>query len=60
MGIPVSEIGYTIATTRKETTKVHKNRWWQWGKKERKKKKFGKQTGRKKRVASNVPIVAMN
>ena len=22
---------YTIATTRRETTKVHKNMWWHWG-----------------------------
>ena len=27
MGVPTSEVGYTIATTRKETTKVHKNMW---------------------------------
>ena len=25
-----SEVGYTIATTRRETTKVHKNMWWHW------------------------------
>jgi hypothetical protein len=31
MGVPTSEVGYTIATTRRETTKVHKNMWWQWG-----------------------------
>ena len=31
MGAPTSEVGYTIATTRKETTKVHKNMWWHWG-----------------------------
>ena len=36
MGVPTSEVGYTIATTRRETTKVHKNLWWQW----RKKKQF--------------------
>ena len=30
MGVPTSEVGYTIATTRRETTKVHKNRWWHW------------------------------
>jgi len=28
MGVPTSEVGYTIATTRRETTKVHKNMWW--------------------------------
>jgi len=33
MGVPASEVGYTIATTRRETTKVHKNMWWHWGKK---------------------------
>ena len=31
MGVPTSEVGYTIATTRRETTKVHKNMWWHWG-----------------------------
>ena len=33
MGVPTSEVGYTIATTRRETTKVHKNTWWHWKKK---------------------------
>jgi len=32
MGVPTSEVGYTIATTRRETTKVRKNMWWHWGK----------------------------
>jgi len=31
MGVPTSEVGYTIATTRRETTKVYKSMWWQWG-----------------------------
>jgi len=31
MGVPTSEVGYTIATARRETTKVHKNMWWNWG-----------------------------
>ena len=31
MGVPTSEVGYTTATTRRETTKVHKNMWWHWG-----------------------------
>ena len=31
MGVPTSEVGYTIVTTRRETTKVHKNMWWLWG-----------------------------
>jgi len=31
MGVPTSEVGCTIATTRRETTKVHKNMWWHWG-----------------------------
>jgi hypothetical protein len=30
MGIPTSEVGYTIATTRRENHEVHKNRWWHW------------------------------
>ena len=33
MGVPASEVGYTIATTRSETTKVHKKMWWHWEKK---------------------------
>ena len=33
MGVPNSEADYTIATTRRETTKVHKNMWWHWEKK---------------------------
>jgi len=33
MGVPTSEVGYTIATTWRETTKVHKNMWWHWTKK---------------------------
>jgi hypothetical protein len=33
MGVPTSEVGYSLATTRRETTKVHKNMWWHWGKK---------------------------
>ena len=31
MGVPTSEVDYTIATTRRATTKVHKNMWWHWG-----------------------------
>ena len=31
MGVPASEVGYTIATTRRETTNVHKNMWRHWG-----------------------------
>ena len=30
MGVPTSEVGYTIATTRRQNTKVHKNMWWHW------------------------------
>ena len=37
MGVPTSEVGYTIATSRRETTKVHKNMWWHWGVGEEKK-----------------------
>jgi len=33
MGVPTSEVGYTIATIRRETTKVHKNTWCHWRKK---------------------------
>ena len=38
MGVLTSEVGYTIATTRRETTKVHKNMWWHWEKEKRRKK----------------------
>jgi len=31
MGVPKSEVGYTIATTSREATKVHKSIWWHWG-----------------------------
>jgi hypothetical protein len=31
MGVPASQVGYTIATTGRENTKVHKNMWWHWG-----------------------------
>jgi len=27
MGVPASEVGYIIATTRRENHEVHKNRW---------------------------------
>jgi hypothetical protein len=33
MGVPTSDVGYIIATTRRKTTKVHKNVWWHWEKK---------------------------
>ena len=40
MGVPTLEVGYTIATTRRETMKVHKNMWRHWeaggGKKKKK------------------------
>jgi len=36
MGVPTSEVGYTIATTRGQTTKVHKNVWWHWREREKK------------------------
>ena len=36
MGVPTSEVGYTIATTRRETTEVHKNMWWHWEKEKKK------------------------
>ena len=38
MDVPTSEVGYTIATTRRETTEVHKNVWWHWEKEKEKKK----------------------
>ena len=30
MGVPTSEVGYTIATNRREDHKFHTNRWWHW------------------------------
>jgi hypothetical protein len=30
MGIPTSEVGYTSATARRETTKSMTDMWWQW------------------------------
>jgi hypothetical protein len=35
MGVPTSEVGYNIATTRRESHEVHKNRWWQWREREK-------------------------
>jgi hypothetical protein len=35
MGVPSSEVGYSSATTRRETTKSIRNMWWYW-----KEKKF--------------------
>jgi hypothetical protein len=32
MGIPNSEVGYTSATTMRETTKSMKDMWWHWRK----------------------------
>jgi hypothetical protein len=33
MGVPTSEVGYTSATTRRETTKSIRDMWWHWRKK---------------------------
>jgi hypothetical protein len=33
MGVPTSEVGYTSATTRRETTKSMTGMWWYWIKK---------------------------
>jgi hypothetical protein len=30
MGIPPSKLGYTSATTRRETTKSMTDMWWHW------------------------------
>jgi low temperature requirement protein LtrA len=30
MGIPTSEVGYTSATTGRETTKFMTDMWWHW------------------------------
>jgi hypothetical protein len=30
MGVPSSEVGYTSATTRRETTKSIRDMWWHW------------------------------
>jgi len=39
MGFPTSEVGYTIATTRRENHEVHKNRW-RHGRKKKKRFSF--------------------
>jgi hypothetical protein len=36
MGVPTSEVGYTSATTRRETTKYIRDMWWHWIKKKKK------------------------
>jgi hypothetical protein len=30
MGVPTSEVGYTSATTRRETMKSKMDMWWHW------------------------------
>jgi hypothetical protein len=30
MGVPTSEVGYTSATTGRETTKSIRDMWWHW------------------------------
>jgi hypothetical protein len=30
MGVPASEVGYTSATTRRETMKSMMDMWWRW------------------------------
>jgi len=48
MGVPDSEVGYTIATTRREDHEVH-NRWWHWrGEKKKKKSLFCSVTARER------------
>jgi hypothetical protein len=36
MGVPASEVGYTLATTRRETMKSMTDMWWHWKKKNKK------------------------
>jgi hypothetical protein len=33
MGVPIIEVGYTSATTKRETTKFMTDMWWHWIKK---------------------------
>jgi hypothetical protein len=33
MGVPASEVGYTLAMPRREDHEVHKDMWWHWTKK---------------------------
>jgi len=33
MGVPTSEVGYTLAMPRREDHEVHKDMWWHWTKK---------------------------
>jgi hypothetical protein len=39
MGVPISEVGFTAAMSRREDDEVHKDMWWHWGEKERKKER---------------------
>jgi hypothetical protein len=34
MGVPTSKVGYTSATTRRETTKSMRDMWWHWRERE--------------------------
>jgi hypothetical protein len=36
MGVPTSEVGYTSATTGRETTKSMTDMWWYWKKRKKK------------------------
>jgi hypothetical protein len=40
MGVPTSEVGYTSATTGRETTKSIRDMWWNWIKIIKRKRKF--------------------
>jgi len=39
MGVPTSEVSYTPAMPRREDHEVHKDMWWYWEGKKRKKEK---------------------
>jgi hypothetical protein len=52
MGFPTSEVCYTSATTRRETTKSKMDRWWHWRK--RKRKKIRKCPNRPEHILVNI------
>jgi hypothetical protein len=42
MGVPTSEVGYTSATTGRESMKSIRDMWWRWIKKKKSKNAMGR------------------
>ena len=57
MCVLTSEVGYTIATTRRETTKVYKNMWWHWEEKKSNKQGLGRKTLCKVKISIEILIL---